>query len=85
MMQSNQSLLFRETSIRSFIKGIGWRALASFTTMFLVLVFTRKMTLVLEVGALEIIIKLVLYYGYERVWNQIHWGRIPLSFTETKV
>ena len=85
MMQSNQSLLFRETSIRSFIKGIGWRALASFTTMFLVLVFTRKMTLVLEVGALEIIIKLVLYYGYERVWNQIRWGRISLSSTEAEV
>ena len=85
MMQSNQSLLFRETSIRSIIKGIGWRVLASFTTMFLVLIFTHKMTLVLEVGALEIIAKLVLYYGYERIWNQIRWGRIPLSFTETKV
>ena len=84
MMEDN-TLHFKETNIRSLLKGIGWRILASLTTMLLVLIFTRKITLVLEVGAQEVIAKLMLYYGYERVWNQIDWGRIPISPGEPNV
>ncbi|MFC1634151.1 DUF2061 domain-containing protein [Planctomycetota bacterium] len=84
-MMKDNTLHFKETNIRSILKGIGWRALASLTTMLLVLIFTRKLTVVLEVGALEIIAKLMLYYGYERVWNRIDWGRMPISSGEPEV
>jgi len=78
-------LHFSETSSRSIIKGLGWRALATLTTMILVLIFTRKLTLCLEVGALEVVAKLVLYYGYERVWNLVDWGRVPIMSGEPKI
>jgi uncharacterized membrane protein len=31
--------------------------------------------LCLEIGALEVLAKLLLYYLYERAWNMIDWGR----------
>ncbi|MHC4430292.1 MAG: DUF2061 domain-containing protein [Planctomycetota bacterium] len=64
-----------ESHLRSLAKGIGWRAVATLTTMVLVLIFTRKLTLCLEIGALEVLAKLGLYYLYERAWNMVDWGR----------
>jgi len=84
-MMGDTKLNFRETSFRSIIKGLGWRALATLTTMFLVFMFTRKLTLCLEVGGLEILAKLMLYYGYERIWNQVNWGRVPIISDEPEI
>jgi uncharacterized membrane protein len=64
-----------ESHLRSLAKGIGWRAVATLATMVLVLIFTRKLKLCLEIGALEVLAKLLLYYLYERAWNVIDWGR----------
>ena len=60
---------------RASAKAFTWRAIATATTMILVYVFTGELTLVATVGALDITIKLILYYGHERIWNRIRWGR----------
>jgi len=60
---------------RSLIKALTWRAIATATTMALVFLFTGELTLTLGVGALDIILKLIFYYGHERAWNRILWGR----------
>ena len=65
-----------ETRFRSVVKGIVWRALASMATMGLVYIFTGKLKLSLEVGAIEVVLKLILYYGHERAWDVISWGRV---------
>jgi len=65
-----------ETHFRSLAKGVGWRALATLTTILLVFAFTGKLALALEVGGLEVIAKIALYYAYERIWNSITWGRL---------
>ena len=39
-MMEDIKLRFRETNFRSIIKGLGWRALATITTMLLVFMFT---------------------------------------------
>ncbi|MHC4596106.1 MAG: DUF2061 domain-containing protein [Planctomycetota bacterium] len=69
-----------ETRLRSIVKGLAWRFLATLTTMILVLMFTRKIVLSLEIGALEVIAKLLLYYTHERVWNLVRWGRFRAAF-----
>jgi adenylylsulfate kinase len=84
-MMGDDKLHFSETSSRSIIKGLGWRTVATLTTMTLVLIFTRELTLSLEVGALEVIAKLMLYYGYERIWNRVDWGRVPIASGEPDV
>jgi len=77
----SQTTNLRETRSRSIVKGLVWRGLASLATFILVFAFTQKPVIALEVSALEIVIKLLLYYGHERAWNLIMWGRIPRRMT----
>ena len=65
----------KEIKSRSIFKGITWRITASLCTMILVFIFTGNFTVMMEVGAVEVIAKFTLYYLHERVWNGIKWGR----------
>ena len=69
----------QETHIRSVIKGLTWRIIASLTTMGLVYAFTGDLILMAEVGALEVIAKLTFYYFHERAWGNVSWGRVRSS------
>ena len=64
-----------DSHLRSVVKGLVWRCLATLATIALVYAFTRKLALSFEVGAVEVVVKLVLYYGHERVWNYVSWGK----------
>ncbi|HDD60180.1 MAG: DUF2061 domain-containing protein [Thermoplasmata archaeon] len=66
---------FRETRLRSLVKTLSWRALATLTTMGLVYLFTGEVIIAVEVGALEVVAKLLLFFLHERVWNLISWGK----------
>ncbi len=75
-MRSQEEIL-SETRIRSVVKGLVWRGLASLATFVLVFIFTREPVMAFEVSLLEVVVKLLLYYGHERIWNIISWGRAP--------
>ena len=60
---------------RSFVKAISWRIIATSTTMTLVFLVTGELALATSVGILDVIFKLILYYGHERSWNLINWGK----------
>ncbi len=67
---------------RSFVKALSWRVLATVSTMTIVYVFTGQPLLSLGVGGAEVVVvKLLLYYGHERLWSWISWGKLrhPLS------
>jgi uncharacterized membrane protein len=64
-----------EHHTRSVIKGVSWRVIATLTTTGLVYAFTGEFALALEVGFLELVLKLLFYYLHERVWGRIPWGR----------
>ena len=63
-----------ENPVRSLLKTICWRIIASFTTVLLIFIFTGDHILSLGIGFLEMITKLIAYYIHERVWNKIGWG-----------
>ena len=65
-----------EKHTRSVAKGISWRVIASLTTMILVYIFTGRLEMAAGIGLLEVISKLLFYYGHERIWNHIKWGKI---------
>lgn len=71
----------REYHKRSLVKAVSWRVLATVSTMAIVYVFTGEALLSVGIGAVEIVVKLFLYYGHERVWNLITWGKLehPLA------
>ena len=66
-----------DSHLRSVVKGLVWRCLATIATIALVYTFTHRLALSFEVGAVEVVLKLTLYYGHERAWNSVSWGRIP--------
>ncbi len=63
-----------EHRLRSIIKTITWRIIASFITASIVFFFTHKLLISLSIGGLDGLIKLVFYYFHERSWNKISWG-----------
>lgn len=64
-----------EKPIRSLLKAISWRIVATLTTVFLVILFSRDWTLGGIVGIFEFILKIIVYYVHERFWNLIGFGR----------
>jgi uncharacterized membrane protein len=64
-----------EKRIRSMLKTITWRIIASSITFSLVYVFTGQLIISLGVGLFEVVSKLISYYLHERIWNGVKWGK----------
>ena len=73
--------MFEETSTRSVVKALSWRAVATVTTAGLVFAFTGRFDLALTVGLFEAVTKMALYFVHERVWNKLEFGRKPVGRT----
>ena len=63
-----------EQRARSIVKALTWRVLATATTALIVLGLTQDLELATKAGALDIVIKLILYYSHERGWGRVGWG-----------
>ena len=55
----------------SILKAVSYRIICTVTTILIVLFFTNKLTISLWVGLIEVILKLILYYIHERVWQKM--------------
>ena len=67
--------MYKETNIRSITKGITWRVIATTTTMIIVYLFFGNIELAIATGLLETVAKVGLYWGHEKIWQRIRWGR----------
>jgi len=63
-----------ESKTKTVLKTISWRILATITTMALIYLFTKRITLSIEIGILEVVIKMIVYYFHERLWLKIKLG-----------
>ncbi len=71
----------QESHIRSLLKGISWRFIATTDTILVVLLITClygkcSIEAALKIGAIEFLIKLLVYYLHERVWERYRRGRV---------
>ena len=66
----------REIRHRSIAKTLSWRILASLDTFLISWFITGSYILGGSIASIEIITKMFLYYGHERIWNKLKWGRI---------
>jgi uncharacterized membrane protein len=64
----------KESKVRSALKGLSWRIIATLTIILIVYVKTGEIESALEIGAIEFVIKYLLYFAHERVWAQIPLG-----------
>ncbi len=67
--------MFSERKRRSLLKALSWRCLATLTTTLIVYIFTGKIVLAVSVGGVEALVKMVLYFVHERLWNRIPFGK----------
>ncbi len=70
-----------DTHLRSIVKGISWRVLATMVTTMVVFLYSGELAAAAIVGSLDALAKIMLYWGHERVWQQITWGRILPTVT----
>ena len=61
---------------RSLIKAVSWRVTGTVDTMIVSYLVTQKFKLALTISAVELFTKIGLYYGHERVWDKLSFGRV---------
>ena len=71
--------LKKSSHIRSILKGISWRVVATTDTILVVLLITCllgecSIENALKIGASEFLLKLAIFYFHERIWLR-HLGR----------
>lgn len=66
----------RESHLRSILKGITWRIVATCTIIAIVYFKTGNIQGALEIGAIEFVIKFALYYMHERAWQLAPRGTV---------
>ncbi|MEZ4600676.1 MAG: DUF2061 domain-containing protein [Syntrophotaleaceae bacterium] len=64
-----------ESTRRSIAKALSWRLLATAITTTLVFIVTGKGDFAAGIGLCDTFFKLFIYFGHERLWNRIPYGR----------
>ena len=78
-MDNNTSQIVTETSARSIIKGFTWRLVATFSTIVIAYLITGQTKIALQIGGIEFVAKIAVYYLHERIWLRISFGKKNLS------
>ncbi len=60
---------------RSLAKAISWRLFSFCLTIVIIYLYTKNIRQAIGVGAGIDIVKMILYYLHERLWNKSHFGR----------
>lgn len=76
----------KESHIRSVLKGISWRIVATTDTILVALMVTClfgecSIENALKIGAAEFLLKFVAYYVHERVWQNYRKGQVSVKQT----
>ncbi|MEN8152865.1 MAG: DUF2061 domain-containing protein [Acidobacteriota bacterium] len=71
----------KETRTRSLMKAISWRVIATCITISIAYLFTKRLDVALEIGGLDMFIKLFAYFLHERFWGKVKVGKVlhPLA------
>ena len=64
-----------EKTSRSILKSISWRILGTIDTIIISFLITGTLQFALQIGAVELVTKMGLYFFHERLWNKIKWGK----------
>lgn len=67
--------MFKESKLRSIIKSLSWRLLATMTTILIVYIFIGDTKIAFSIGGIEVFLKMLVYFIHERLWEKIRFGR----------
>ncbi|WP_341849938.1 DUF2061 domain-containing protein [Christiangramia oceanisediminis] len=57
------------------MKTISWRIVGTLDTIIISWVLTGQIETALAIGSVELVTKMILYFGHERIWNFIPYGK----------
>ncbi len=66
----------RESHVRTFLKTISWRIVATTTTIVIAYLVFGDVSRALQVGGIEFFAKMAIYYVHERLWQLAPRGSI---------
>jgi uncharacterized membrane protein len=66
--------MIHERKRRTIVKVISWRITATVTTVIISYIITGSTTAAMQIGAAEVLAKMLLQYLHERAWVHIKFG-----------
>ena len=78
-----------EAHSRSLVKAVSWRLLGSLDTFIISFFVTHHLGAAASIASVETFTKIVLFYGHERIWGIVPFGRgkmieVPDAAPESK-
>ena len=71
--------MYRDSALRSVLKTLSWRIIATLATVGLVWAITKEPVAAAWVGSMEAVGKLILYFFHERLWDRLPYGKTTLK------
>jgi uncharacterized membrane protein len=65
----------KDSKIRSLVKTLTWRVIATCITWAVGYALTRNLSGSLELSLIAAVLSTVVYYIHERVWTHLKWGK----------
>jgi uncharacterized membrane protein len=66
----------QESHLRSILKALTWRFVATLTTVGIVYVVSGDVAFAAKIGGIDVAAKIALYYFHERAWQLVPRGAI---------
>mmetsp|Transcript_5867 Transcript_5867/g.6941 ORF Transcript_5867/g.6941 Transcript_5867/m.6941 type:complete len:116 (+) Transcript_5867:357-704(+) len=58
----------KQSQLRSLVKSLSWRFVATFTTFLLTYIISGELTTAFKIGPADFVFKLLVFYLHERIW-----------------
>ncbi len=72
----NNSNEMRESRLRSFLKALTWRIVATLTTIVIAFLVVGEVAVAVAIGGIEFFAKFIIYYLHERAWQIVPRGTV---------
>ena len=69
-----ESPRYRESHLRSLLKALSWRIVATTTTGIIAYFITGNVMAAIAIGGIEFVAKFFIYYAHERAWQLVPRG-----------
>ncbi len=67
---------YRESHLRSLLKALSWRVVATTTTGIIAYFITGDVMAAVTIGSIEFVAKFFIYYAHERAWQLVPRGTV---------
>ena len=74
--ESESNEVIRDSRLRSVLKGLSWRVLATLITALIAYFWSKDVRLVIMIALVEFPAKFLIYYMHERAWAQMPLGTV---------